>query len=377
MHLAVSLQLTHNPPMKKLALSLCLLALLAGHCQADEANATAASAAQPSAPSVPRSEPDRNLTRLTSLLEQPHTGVEVIQLDTGKEGEKMVGVYQVEGSGTPLGGIIMFPDSQTHMDWPDNLSHLRAELSDVGWYTLSIFLPGESLKPLPKRTLPVLTMINPASAAAPSSENSDTSTAEETAPQTTEANGEANTAATSSSGEAEMMTPKEAYSETINRLGKTALEYLQKQDKLNRFIVLGIGSGATWAAQFIEQNQDLPGLNLVMIDARSPVDEKAPDLMKLLPEIKTTVIDLYHAAPVSAHTAIPAHKQRMRLARHKRLNNYHQSRLPAVSENRKKNKLWLSKQVRGRINTYIVKRHTSPEDQELMQVESMKEKGPG
>lgn len=121
-------------------------------------------------------------------------------------------------------------------------------------------------------------------------------------------------------------------------MGSTAITHLKQQGpELDRFIVLGVGSGAVWAADFVRKYQEQEELRLVMIDARQPRINAAPDLLTVLPEINSTMIDLYHGQPVSLQQDTNnSAEQRLRLARHKRLNNFHQSRLPVATENWKK-----------------------------------------
>ncbi len=351
--------------MKRIACHLIVLLSLTTAQAADEtAPAEAsASAASPAMPATQRTEPNPDRNRLSNLLQQFDPITEVLQLDTGKEGEQLLAFYRVGGTYAAQGGIIMFPDQQTHMDWPDDLSHLRRDLSDYGWYTLSLFLPDSGRDPLPERTLPVLSAIHANSASATEANTDPT----ETAPTPTEPATEPDSAAENSAERPPATTEaSEPYQEKVLRLGNTAINYLKQQEpKLDRFIVLGVGSGAVWAAQYVHNRQNAEDLSLVMIDPEPPAIAGAPELLKLLPEIEATIIDLHHGLPNRlADNRGSAAEQRLRITRHEGMNNYHQSRLPATAENWKKDNRWLVKQVRGLINTYIIKAKKKQKEKE-------------
>lgn len=316
---------------------------------------TSASGAQPSVPTIPRTEPNVDKNRISELLKHQSPETNTLQLDTGKENEKLIAFYLTEGSGIKQGGIIMFPDQNTHMGWPDNLNLLREGLSNFGWYTLSIYLPQPKKDKIPKRTLPVLSVIKPGEANESASEENKSEETEANTPAIAELKqADSSDADTQKDVKEE---PAELYQEKTNRLGNTALTHMKATDDISRFIVMGIGTGATWAAQYVRKNEQEEDLRLVMIDARNPQETDAPDLLEILPEIKSTIIDLHHSSRfINKNTLAPeSPARRLRLARQKRMNNFHQSRMPAMADNWKRDNSWLVKHVRGMINTYIIK----------------------
>ena len=313
------------------------------------------------APQIPRTEPNTDKNRILELLKSQDPETEILQLDTGKEDEKLIAFYRIEGSGIKQGGIIMFPDQSTHMDWPDKISYLREGLSDYGWYTLSIYLPQPARNQIPKRTLPVLSAVKPDSPNEASTEEgsggeeqTEQNPIEEQPAPPAEAPNNTDAATPEDNAEQE---PTEPYQDRTNRLGKAAFNHMKASDDLNRFIILGVGTGATWAAQYVQQNEKEQDLRLLMIDARDPLQENAPKLLSLLPEISSTIIDLHHSSRITNENDLTPESpaRRLRLARHKRMNNFHQSRMPEVSDNWKRNNSWLLKHTRGMINTYIIK----------------------
>ena len=317
-------------------------------------------------PQIPRTEPNPDKNRILELLKSQNPETEILQLDTGKEDEKLIAFYRIEGSGIKQGGIIMFPDQSTHMDWPDKISHLREGLSDYGWYTLSIYLPQPTRNQIPKRTLPVLSTVKPNSPNEASTEEEGSDGEEQTEQNPIEeqpappAEASNNTDAATSEGNADDNTEQETtepYQNRTNRLGKAALNHMKTSDDLNRFIIIGIGTGAVWAAQYVQQNEKEQDLRLLMIDARDPLEDNTPKILSLLPEISSTIIDLHHSSRITNENDLTPESpaRRLRLARHKRMNNFHQSRMPEVSDNWKRNNSWLLKHTRGMINTYIIK----------------------
>ncbi|PIE24878.1 MAG: hypothetical protein CSA60_02680 [Neptuniibacter caesariensis] len=331
----------------------------------DQATASAATASAPKP--VPRTEPNIDTARINELVKIQDPTTEVLKLDTGKDGEQLIAFYRPEGSGIKQGGIILFPDTETHTDWPDTLHVLRTRLSDYGWYTLSIYLPTAERPAIPKRTLPVLAVIKPTGTKGTTPEQQPQDGA--TPPKTTEASQEdpqapeapatedTQTQAAIDDSSAAATQPKEKYEAKVFRLVQTGLKYLQEKADVKRVIVLGVGSGATWAAKYVEQYQEQQDLRLVMIDARDPTTPDAPNLLQILPNLTVTVIDLHHSPQYSNLTqaAKDSPGQRLRLARHERMNNFHQSRLPPQKGNWKNSSSRLAKYTRGLINTYIIK----------------------
>jgi len=54
----------------------------------------------------------------------------------------------------PQGAVLLLHDKEQHADWPYLIHPLRTQLPDSGWYTLSVNLPSDILREVPKRTLP-------------------------------------------------------------------------------------------------------------------------------------------------------------------------------------------------------------------------------
>jgi len=329
--------------------------------------ASAASGAAASTPDVPRTEPDIDQTIINNLKKITPPDTELVQLDTSKTGEQLFAFYQAENGDSKQGGIIIFPDDNTHLDWPGEVNHLRQGLTEYGWQTIAIYLPQMDSPDIPERTLPSLLSISagaPNQAASPAEASIESEPEPESEPeqpaQPTTAPAEKNTSETSTDNDGASKEEQEAYHEQAIRRGQAAYTYLEQRE-VERFIIMGLGTGAIWAAQYVEQFEDSQDLRLVMLNPRLPRVEQAPDLLTLLPEIESTVIDLYHDSrsfeaslnPISA-------ERRLRVARQESMSNYHQSRLPAHRDNWKNDNPWLLKHVRGILQTHIIKAEQKP-----------------
>lgn len=329
----------------------------------------AASGSVANTPTIPRTEPDTDQTIISNLIKVTPPDSELLQLDTSKPGEKMIAFYQAESSGVKQGGIIIFPDDHTHFDWPGDLNHLRQGLTGYGWHTLAVYLPQIEPTEIPERTLPVLQPISATTASQAEGEP------EAAQAEPTPAPPEESPPAQKTVAEAKEKT--EPYHEQAVRRGQTAFAYLQKQE-VERFVVMGIGTGAVWAAQYVKQFQESQDLRLVMIDARIPQTDSAPDLLELLPEIETTVLDLHHGARKTSMAENPTFaERRLRVTRQNELTNFHQSRLPETHDDWKKGNPWLLKHVRGMLNTYVIKAEQKAFEMQTTEEANSAEMAPG
>ena len=221
------------------------------------------------------------------------------------------------------------------------VSTLRTGLPDKGWATLSLQLPSPPHTPLPQRT-----SNNAKPAADGSGDTTDTTTADST------------------------------YDQRLAQIADAAFSYLQERE--GKLVVLGIGSGATWATTFVRaREQSSQELSLVMVDSQQPEHPQAPDLMTLLPELSSTVLDLYHGSTLDENR-VANPRSRINLAKRNKLDNYHHSRLPLLPGDRKKRNQWVLSRVRGFMQTYIVDAAEEENPKERRRYSGPKnENGPG
>ncbi len=318
-----------------------------------------------------RIEPDKQSSLLADVSKElMNSETEILYLKAGED--NFEAYYRNRSGAQSHGGIIFFPDDFTHPNWPIFIEPLRTGLSEFGWSTLAIPLPAPVTRANPIRTLPSLKAIR---SQPPTDTENSTATPESATP--TEQNTIANTTpatplpATQESESESEPEPEverqssEAYQQIIQR-GITAVQALQ-QKGIDRFILAGAGTGATWATALALDLQAQANIHLLIINAQQSPDISAPKLLNLIPELKITTVDIYTDNPGSSSRSHKSYSRlRLETAQRNNLNssnnlnnshnshNYHQSRLPATS-NTRQGQEWLIRYTRGLLETYIVK----------------------
>jgi len=325
--------------------------------------------APPPEPLPPRVPPDPDQNTITDLVRLHSPGSEIVWLDSGKE--QVMSLYLEEGIGKHYGGIILFPDQDAHPEWPAASNPLRQGLADAGWYTLAFYMPHPPRMPVPERTLPSLVSISPPTEgaeegaetgteeSAAETESTETATPEDAADSEIQPGDAAAAQENSTTPESEQPsqdepeTPVEPYDAVIQRYADAAYQLMRSRGH-NRIIILGIGTGATWAAKYVQENQGSQNVRLVMMNARQPEFPGAPNLMSLLADIQGTTLDIYHGSRPQAFYLEGGPEQRLRQARHLGQENYKQRRMPATAFNWKQDDRWLVRHVKGMIQRYII-----------------------
>ncbi|MDI3322821.1 DUF3530 family protein [Pontibacterium granulatum] len=352
----------------------------------DEASPTVADNTTEAAPAAsgeplvipPRTEPSPDLSRLQELVKGNSPETEILWLESSED--RTIGLYHPQSIPEALGGIIIFPSEGTHADWPDYAHPLRLHLSDHGWQTLSVQLPPPpSLRP-PERTLPVLQLLS-GNGSGSTEDKATEATTSETAAAT-----QAPATVTEPIPEPQPQSPADEtdrrperpYAERIQLLADSALQALTQRGA-NRIIVIGVGSGAVWASQFVKDQQDnIDSLGLIIIEPTDPTTEVSPVLANLIPELNVPIVDIYQGRP-SATSAFEAEpKQRLRWARRNKLGHYMQRRLSPRYADWEKQERWLSQQVDGLIRRHILEPLQETEvEEEMVQDDAKTEQGPG
>ncbi len=312
----------------------------------EEAPDTSA-ATPPPIPTVegPRTEPSPDLSRLQELVKNSSPETEVIWLESSDD--RTIGLFHPQSQPEALGGIILFPSEGTHADWPDYAHPLRLQLSDQGWNTLSLQLPTPPTLLPPKRTLPVLQLVKQNG-----SNGEEGSTEEGTATDTaTPTKAIPAPALPDTATDTPLLRP---YPERIQGLANTALNTLMQRGA-ERIVVIGVGSGAVWASQFVRDNQEVVNsLGLVIINPATPSVDRAPVLAELIPALMVPVVDIYQGEPSSTTLFEAPPKQRLRWARRNQLTHYMQRRLSNRYQDWEKQERWLGQQVDGLIRRHIL-----------------------
>ncbi len=270
------------------------------------------------------------------LIEALDPSYELLELDTGNDRYTLV--FRPAMTPNPMGNLLLLPDTGSAEAWLDQSRALADYLPEHGW-NLMILQPPQPADPaLPKRTLPVIKRLGSA-APAPAEGNEAA-----TPPQETTAGTEPGAAVSTDEITADTQ-PAQPFPDKYNARFQAAWSELSQRGGGERKLVLGIGSSATWAAQFaLSQGQDV---DLVTLNPR-PAQDAAEGLGELMIKLKEQrVIDLYYSPLPGYPDAEPDARQRQLLAKREGLLNYHQSRLPGVFRGWSADMPWMTRKVRG------------------------------
>ncbi|MFC6669671.1 DUF3530 family protein [Marinobacterium aestuariivivens] len=273
-------------------------------------------------PARTRVEPAPQLQGMEALARTLSAETETVWLETNSD--RTLTLYYPAIQANPVGALILLPDEHRHPDWPTDLHPLRIGLAQHGWDTLAVSLPAADPPPIPERTLPV----SSASASpAPSS-----TTTEPPAPATG------------------AEPPLESYGERVEKICEAAMRHLESRQR-ERLILLGSGTGATWAAQCAKRFQDSHKLSLILLEPRIPETPRAPELTTLMPELKMAILDLYRLPDTPLDRGDDRARRRAHAMQRAGAGQYHQSRLPPRLPD---DGDWLVREVRGRIDRYLL-----------------------
>ncbi|WP_428036691.1 DUF3530 family protein [Amphritea sp.] len=299
----------------------------------------------PAASPVDRVMPDFSQQQQADLALAQNTETQVIWLDLN--GQKQLALLQHAVASAPVGTVIIFTDRSTSADWPAMVHPLRTQLPEFGWNTLSITLPDLPSPLIPQRTLPTLQDRKQIQTAPDTSNSSANDQAADTAPApvTDTVKKEDNTPDRKSA--AERMSD---YQKKISELGQQVDGQLADiQGGLK--IILGVGESATWAMHYFMQDETQTGRFLVLLDPTPVMDENAPDLLQMITDIKAPVLDLWFDNTTYKRQRAALRK---RTASRSANNEYRQFRLNQRSNDPRREPLWLTRQLRGILKTYVL-----------------------
>ena len=255
------------------------------------------------------------------------------------EGEQILGFWQEDLSGNPVGALLMLHADGHSARWPATLLNLHQQLPIHGWSTLSISLPSPAPSEIPERSQPAQTApevnqkpddseltqesaeSSPAEGAAPVDE---TQVVYEDVPDT------AGTDEVADTPREQAPTPEEIERKARVTI-QAALDYLQQQNQFN-IALLGEGLGGARALEFIGQAKidappaqtnngiskravvDRPIRALVLLDVNLSGNKTLPDLL-LYPEVPT--LDLISSVQFDARNRLQKRKQVSRKKQYK------------------------------------------------------------
>ena len=285
--------------------------------------------------------PQKRTQALIHHLELMERQDEIVQLNAAEE--VFYGFYLPEATGAPQGAVLILHDNQQHGHWPKLIAPLRESLPQNGWTTFSIELPElPASQRIMRDPTPIVQTEKSDSEESDSEENSSTALT----PITTDQEGDAllteeaidsdapdfskqpqvqeqddkslepslprlaklpdlpaDAPFTAMASEAAAVDPLEQYQILNRQRIIAAIDYLKSKGQLN-LIILGYGTGAAWAIDYVEKisqadaakakrntKADNKGLTLVTIDARPSINRFA-DMNQQLKKMSIPYLDI-------------------------------------------------------------------------------------
>lgn len=243
---------------------------------------TVSTEAVPSEPPI-RVEPAPVSVEQAQGLQNQLSADEQQQLKAGDE--SFLALWLPANAGTASGIVVIVPGDGESADWPQVVSPLRHKLPNAGWSTLSLTLPDPQAPSLPPR--PEAAPAAPASdatgeaPAAPADNSSETAPAEAAAAEPAPASPTVEPATT----------PVSHQQRVFDRIDAAVVA--ARQEKPARLILLGHGSGAYWAAQYLSEKKPDDIQNLLLVSAEPPKSFTG-NAEELLAGLKLATGDFYY-----------------------------------------------------------------------------------
>jgi hypothetical protein len=265
----------------------------------------------------------------TLALERQVPPVEQQQLQAGDE--TFLALWKPANVDEPKGALIIVPGADESADWPNAVGPLRRKLPDVGWSSLSLSMPDAHNDGVFARTVE-------APAAASAGDKSKDAAVKAPDP-TAVAEADAAAAAEEAAAQAEQA---KANAEKIFARIDSAVAFAQ-QNKARSIVLLGHGTGAYWAARYMNERPSPAVQRLVMITAVD-TGKEAPPLLGLLAALKVPTADF-----VNKDRSVPRQQAQDRLDASKRNKNarFTQVALSAIPGNPAMEQDQLFRRVRG------------------------------
>lgn len=266
--LLLSLNLTHIMP-----------AMAADPAPAAEKPATETTAERP-AP-LPREQEE------AQALERQLPRQDLQQLQAGDT--TFLALWKPANSTDPQGVVIIIPGAEESPDWPDVIGPLRRKFPDVGWASLSLAMPDVQDPALQARDQPTADSAQPGAEPAKDA-------AKEPAKDTAQPAAEADTEQARQQAQDALAAAAKALAESeaervLARID-SAIAFAQ-QNQARQIVLLGHGSGAYWAARFVNDRSSAQVHRLVMIAAREPINATV-SLPEIIPTLKVKTADFVY-----------------------------------------------------------------------------------
>jgi hypothetical protein len=312
-----------------LALAL-LLALPVLAEQQDSPPGSAAAAETPSEDAAPERPalPERSVSEAQALeqrLEQREQ--QWLQADD----ERFLALWLPANVGEPSGAVILLPGDAENADGATAVGPLRRKLPDGGWHSLSLTLPD------PDHDAPPLRLPEPPTSAAAEAAADD------------EASGEAETAPSAAPDPAANdAARRSAHAQRVMARIDAGIAFARQQ-QASRIVLLGHGSGAYWAAQYLAERQPEDIHNLLLVAAAVPAGF-SPPLDELVPQLELATGDFYYKDQAGDRQAALRRLQASKRVKHP---TYVQVAMKALPGNRGIEQEQLYRRLRGWLSLNI------------------------
>ena len=242
--------------------------------------------------------------------------------------------------------LVIMPSEGETADWPRAIGPLRRGLPEHGWHTLSLTPADPALSPGPRPPTPEA----PVAEEKPETEENAEPDATDTQPaaaQTTSAGYlPEQTAATdndeSTPTQAEQDTPPPTHAERMLARLDAAIEHARTL-QASTIVLIGHGTGAYWASQYLAQLKPKDVGQLVVIDPRAPLHGEQP-LESYLATLPAAIGDFYTGTRAAANQQA---LQRRNAARRTGHPDYRLVALPGLTGDRNTDQEQLVRRVRG------------------------------
>lgn len=325
-------------PHSLVLLGFCLLCAATGWAQepAEDAQDTASGETESPAANERPLLPERSVSD-AQTLEQRLDKREQQRLQAGDE--SFLALWLPANVGEPEGAVILVPGDVENADGAAAVGPLRRKLPDAGWHSLSLTLPDPDGDPPPLRqatlTTPTTDDDAPASENETDAEPPAEAAAEEDKPQTDE-----------SAVSAEQR--RQAHVERVMARIDAAIA-LAEQQQAREIVLLGHGSGAYWAARYLNERKPANVHNLLMVAAEMPAGF-APPLDELVAQLSVAAGDFYYKDQASDRISA---LKRMQASKRASLPSYIQVSMKALPGNPEIQQEQLYRRLRGWLTLHI------------------------
>lgn len=311
----------------------CLFCAAASWATEDAQSAAPGETEAPAADERPAL-PERSVSD-AQALEQRLDKREQQMLQAGAE--SFLALWLPANVGEPSGAVILVPGDVENADGAAAVGPLRRKLPDAGWHSLSLTLPDPDGDPLPLRS----TAVAPAEGETPTTESAPASEPAVAAPAdggTPQAEGSA-------------VSPeqrRQAHAERVIARIDAAIAFAAQQ-QAREIVLLGHGSGAYWAARYLNERKPDNVHNLLMVAAELPTGF-APPLDELVAELPVATGDFYYKDQAPDRTAA---LKRLQASKRAKLPTYIQVSMKALPGNLDVQQEQLYRRLRGWLKLHI------------------------